>query len=323
MEIGMIAAAAMFLQLAAQCGTPLLFGTLGGILGEKAGNLNLGVEGMMMMGAVTGYYVAAVSGHPLLAALAGGLAGAVGAYLYAIITVTFQGNQTVTGLTLTIFGSGIANYIGKDCTSMTLPASVREFYAPISIPGLSKIPLVGKMLFEQSNFVMFGIVLAILIWIYFNKTRAGLNVRMVGENPGAADACGINVNLVKYLHLLAGGFLCGLGGTYLSVVYITRWQNDLVAGLGWIAVALVIFAIWNPIRAIFGGYLFGALRSIGLVLQNTQMVLLGYEIKLDPQLLDMLPYLMTILVLVLMGVQKKKEYQPPGWLSRSYYREER
>lgn len=323
METGFIVAAAMFLQLAAQCGTPLLFGTLGGILGEKAGNLNLGVEGMMMMGAVTGYYVAAVTGHPVLAAFAGGLAGMVGALLYAIITVTFQGNQTVTGLTLTIFGCGISNYVGKECTSMTLPASVREFYAPIVVPGLSKIPLIGKMIFEQSSFVILAIVLALLIWIYLNKTRIGLNVRMVGENPSAADACGINVNLYKYAHILAGGFLCGLGGTYLSVVYITRWQNDLVAGLGWIAVALVIFAIWNPVRAIFGGYLFGALRSIGLVLQNTQMALFGHEIKLDPQLLDMLPYIMTIIVLVLIGIQKKKEYQPPGWLSRSYYREDR
>lgn len=323
MDTGFLVAAAMFLQLAAQCGTPLLFGTLGGILGEKAGNLNLGVEGMMMMGAVTGYYVAAVTGHPILAAFAGGLAGAVGALLYAIITVTFQGNQTVTGLTLTIFGIGISNYVGKECTSMTLPASVREFYAPIVVPGLSKIPLIGKMIFEQSSFVALAIVLAVLIWIYLNKTRIGLNVRMVGENPSAADACGINVNLYKYTHILAGGFLCGLGGTYLSVVYITRWQNDLVAGLGWIAVALVIFAIWNPVRAIFGGYLFGALRSIGLVLQNTQMTLFGYEIKLDPQLLDMLPYIMTIIVLVLIGIQKKKEYQPPGWLSRSYYREDR
>jgi ABC-type uncharacterized transport system permease subunit len=313
----------LFLQLAAQSGTPLLLGTLGGILGEKAGNLNLGVEGMMMMGAVAGFYAGVVTGNAWLVLLAAGLAGALGALLYAIVTVTFQGNQTVTGLTLTIFGTGVANYVGQDYTSWTLPASVTEVFRKVAVPYLSDIPLLGPMLFNQSIYVMLAIVLAILIWIYLNKTRLGLNLRMVGENPAAADASGINVNLYKYVHLLAGGFLCGLGGAFLSVVFITRWQVNLTAGLGWIAVALVIFCTWNPILAIIGGYFFGGLRSLGLMMQNTKLTFLGFSLSLNPQFLDTLPYLMTVFVLVIISIRGKKESQPPGWLSLPYYREDR
>jgi simple sugar transport system permease protein len=146
---------------------------------------------------------------------------------------------------------------------------------------------------------------------------------MVGENPAAADASGINVSLYKYVHIIVGGFLCGLGGAYLSVVFITRWQVSLTAGLGWIAVALVIFCTWNPLLAILGGYFFGGLRSLGLMLQNTEMTFLGFSLNLNPQFLDTLPYLITVVVLVLISIRNKKENQPPAWLSLPYYREER
>jgi len=313
----------LFLQLAAQSGTPLLFGTLGGILGEKAGNLNLGVEGMMMMGAVAGFYAGVVTANPLMVLLFAGLAGALGALIYAIVTVTFQGNQTVTGLTLTIFGTGIANYVGQNITSWTLPEKVVYAFRRVKIPYLSEIPLIGPMIFNQSVYLMLAIVLAVLIWIYLNKTRPGLNLRMVGENPAAADANGINVTLYKYVHLLAGGFLCGLGGAFLSVVFITRWQINLTAGLGWIAVALVIFCTWNPLLAVIGGYFFGGLRSLGIMMQNTKLNILGISLTLNAQFLDTLPYLMTIIVLVLISIRGRKESQPPAWLGLPYYREDR
>lgn len=313
----------LFLQLAAQSGTPLLFGTLGGILSEKAGNLNLGVEGMMMLGAMAGFYAGVVTGNPLLVILVSGCAGAFGALLYAIVAVTFKGNQIVTGLTLTIFGTGLANYFGQNITSWTLPESVTHAFRSIKIPYLSEIPIVGRMLFNQSFYLTLGLILAVTLWIYLNKTRLGLNLRMVGENPAAADASGISVNRYKYLHLMAGGFLCGMGGAYLSVVFITRWQVSLTAGLGWIAVALVIFSTWNPLLAILGGYFFGALRSLGLMLQNTQLSLFGLTFSVNAQLLDMLPYLMTIFVLVLTSIRDKKENQPPAWLGQPYFREDR
>ncbi|MFR7474582.1 MAG: ABC transporter permease, partial [Christensenellales bacterium] len=240
--MGWITATALFLQISVQMGTPILFGTLGGILGEKTGNLNLGVEGMMIMGAAVGFKVALVTANPWLAVLAAGIAGALGALIYCIVTVTFKGNQTVTGLALTIFGTGFAGMLGKSMSGVSLPQPVLDTFAAYDVPGLSKIPILGEAFFQQSIYVQIAPILAVLIYFFIKKTRIGLNMRAVGENPAAADASGINVNRYKYLSLLAGGFLCGVGGAYLSLVFVPSWQDNITNGLGWIAVALVIFS---------------------------------------------------------------------------------
>jgi len=321
--MGFLESLSLFLQSAVQLGTPLLFGTIGGIICEKAGHLNLGIEGMMLMGAVMGFFTGFHTGNAALAIVAAFLAGALGALLYAIVTVTFQGNQTVTGLVLSIFGTGFSSFVGQSLATETIPTTVTAPLAAIEIPGLSKIPVLGNMLFDQSLYVHAGIIIAILMYFYLQKTRAGLNLRMIGENPGAADASGINITLYKYIHILVGGGLCGLGGGYLTLVYVPRWQNEMTSGMGWISVALIIVATWNPLKAIFIAYLFGMLRSVGFKLQNLAIPMFGKEITISSQFLDMLPYIMTIVVLVFIALRKKRENQPPAWLSNSYFREDR
>lgn len=303
----------LFLQTSVQTGTHILFAILGGILCEKAGNSNLGIEGMMLLGAIAGFATALVSANPLLAMLAAGCAGALGALIYAFITITLRGNQTVTGLVLTIFGTGVSGFFEKNVSGKALPENVQNFFAPKAIPLLNKIPVLGPMLFDQSVYVYLSIVLAVLLWVYLHYTRSGLNLRAVGENPAAADASGINVTAVKYIHVLAGGFLCGIGGAFLSLVFVPRWQNNITAGAGWIAVAFVIFCTWDPLKAILAAWAFGALRGVGFKFQ-------GF---MNAQLLDMLPYVATIVILVLISLRKKREHQPPEALGNPYFREER
>ncbi|MDR2632396.1 MAG: ABC transporter permease [Treponema sp.] len=314
---------ALFLQTAVQMGTHILFAVLGGILCEKVGNLNLGIEGMMLMGASLGYAAALGTGNPGAALLASGLAGAGGACIYALITVSLRGNQVVTGLILTIFGTGVSGFLGKSLSGKPLPETVSRAFAPLSVPALHRLPLIGRIFFEQSPYVLAGMVLALLLYGYFQYTRPGLNARAVGENPAVADASGIPVNRYKYLHIVAGGFLCGLGGAYLSLVFVPRWQENITAGAGWIAVALVIFSTWNPLKAIFAAYLFGALKGVGFKFQNSNLFLLGKKLVFYPQLLDMLPYLATIVMLLVITRRKKKEYQSPAGLGQPYFREER
>lgn len=313
----------LFLQTSAQTGTHVLFATLGAILCEKAGNLNLGVEGMMLLGASVGFSVGLQTGSPILSLLAAGLAGASGALIYAFITVTLRGNQTVTGLVLTIFGTGVSGIIGRSISGTALPQSIITAFASRRIPILADIPIVGKMLFEQSILVQISLLTALVLYLYLNKTRVGLNTRVVGENPSAADASGVNVSLYKYGNILMGGFLCGVGGAYLSMVFVPRWQDNITAGTGWIAVALVIFSTWNPLRAIFASYMFGALRGLGYKLQNVSFPFLGGSFTISSSLLDMVPYLATILVLVFISAKKRKENQAPMGLSVPYFREER
>ncbi len=307
---------ASFFAAAIVAGTPLLFATLGEIITEKAGNLNLGVEGMMLMGAVMGFLVGLKTQSPFLALLAACLAGASGALIYAFLTVTLRANQVVSGLTLTIFGTGFSGFIGKSLVGEKMPAPIRDFFSPTEVPLLSKLPIVGPVLFKQDLFVYLGYFLAIILGIYLYKTSFGLNLTAVGENPAAADVASISVSLYKYVHILLGGALCGLGGAYLSLVYVPTWQENITAGRGWIAVALVIFATWNPIKALFGSYLFGGLDIIGFRIQGSEFVVNQYFI-------NMLPYLVTIIVLVSISFRKSKKNAPPGALSVPYFREER
>lgn len=311
---------ALFLQIAVQGGTPLLFGTLGGIMNEKVGHLNLGVEGMMMLGACMGYWAALKTESAIVAILVAGLAGTICALIYAVLTVTFRTNHTVTGLVTTIFGTGLANFIGKSLSTQTLSREFTEQLAAVKIPVLSEIPILGEMLFNQSIYVHIAILCAVLIYVYMKKTSLGLKMRMIGENPGAADASGINITLYKYVHILIGGFLSGLGGAYITLVYVPVWTESVTGGQGWIAVALVIFSIWSPIKAIFGAYFFGMLRGLGFKLQNVAIPLIG---TIPSQFLDMVPYIVTILALVFMTLRKKKENQGPAALGMPYFREDR
>lgn len=306
----------LFLAAAVVAGTPLLFATLGELLTEKAGNLNLGVEGMMLMGAVMGFSVGLKSGNPALALLGAILAGAIGAAVYALLTVTLHANQVVTGLTLTIFGTGYASFVGQGFMGIPAPAAIKTVFAKIELPLLSKIPVIGPAFFNQDPFIYFGYFVTIFIAFYLWKTKKGLNLRAVGENPAAADASGINVTLYKYIHIILGGSLCGLGGAYMSLVNIPVWQENVVAGRGWIAVALVIFASWKPYKALLGAFLFGGLNILGYRLQSM-------GVHVSQYLVDMVPYLATILIVIISTRKNKKEDMGPAGLSISYFREER
>lgn len=302
------------LQTAVQMGTPLLFATLGAIMCEKVGHLNLGVEGMMILGAMTGFFAGTLTESPIIVILVSAFAGMIGALIYALITVTFMGNQTVTGLVLTIFGTGVANFYGTSLQGQAMLNS--NAFKAVELPILSNIPYIGKALFNQSIYVYISLILAVGIWFYINKTKFGLNMRAIGENPASADASGINITLYKYVHILIGGALCGMGGAYISTSFVGRWQQSITGGQGYIAVALVIFAMWSPIKAIFGAYLFGILRGAGIIFQNVPI----FGVTVSSQLLDMIPYVMTIIVLISM---RKMNNKAPNALGVSYFREDR
>lgn len=306
-----------FLAAAVVAGTPLLFATLGELLTEKVGNLNLGVEGMMLMGSVIGFMAGISTGNPIIAMIAAAIAGGFGALIYAFLTISLRANQVVCGLTLTIFGTGFSSMVGKNLIGQVTPDTIKNFFVPIRIPIIGHIPFIGDIFFNHDVFVYFGYIMTILLFIYLYKTAKGLNTLAVGENPAAADAASINVNVYKYANTLIGGALCGLGGAYLSLVYVPAWQENVTAGRGWIAVALVIFATWKPQRAIIGAYLFGGLDILGFRLQG----LPGFEIS--QYLIDLLPYVVTIVILVIVSMRKSGKNSPPAGLSVPYFREER
>lgn len=312
-----------FVYAAVLAGTPLLFGTLGEVLTEKSGNLNLGVEGMMYLGAIAGFYAGYVTNSVIAALAMAFVGGALGALIYAVLTVTFKANQNVTGLTLSIFGMGFANFVGENliATSSTrsavLSSYVKSAFVPLVIPGASGLPYVGKLLFNYNLFVYLGIVLAIVMGLYLNRTRRGLNLRAVGENPAAADAAGVSVSRYKYIHITIGGGICGLGGAYVSMITCGgSWTYNCINGLGWIAVALVIFASWSPYRAIIGSLVFGALSVLRLYIPAS-------AVNIPIALFAMLPFLMTACVLVVSSARKSRAHAQPKGCGINYYREER
>lgn len=312
-----------FLVAAVLAGTPLLFGTVGEIINEKAGHLNLGVEGMMAIGACAGFMAGYRSDSLIIAVIAAFLAGAAGALIYALLTVTFMADQNVTGLTLTIFGCGISNFIGEyniarsETGNLKLPEHITSQIRNLDIPVLSDIPVVGKLLFSYNIFVYFGVVIAIIVFIYLNKTKSGLNLRTIGENPAAADAVGIHVARNKYISLLIGGGICGIGGAYCSMIICGGvWMSDSVNGLGWISVALVIFAAWSPLKAIGGSLVFGAFSVLKYYMPKS-------VITLPNAFYDMLPFLITALILVITSVRKNKGRAQPASCGINYFREER
>lgn len=303
----------VILSAAITAGTPILFAALGEILCERSGVLNLGVEGMMLVGAVAGFSAAVVSGSPWLGLLAAMAAGGALSLVHAFLSITLRSNQVVSGLALTIFGTGLSSFLGKKYIGVPAPAS----FVKISIPLLKNIPLIGPALFEQDAMVYISLILVPVIWYYINKTRYGLNLRAVGENPSAADAAGINVSLIQYVHVFLGGALAGLGGAYLSLAYAPSWLENMVAGRGWIAVALVIFASWDPLKALIGSYIFGGLDILGFRLQTLGVMIPSFFLK-------MLPYIFTVVVLVITTSRKNRYvWMGPAALGQPYDREER
>ena len=321
----------IFIQKAIGQGIGILFGANGEILTEKSGNLNLGVPGMMYMGGIAGLsaaflYENAVA-NPLpvvgfmLSILASALAGALGGLIYSFLTTSLRANQNVTGLALITFGVGVGNFFGGSLSKLsggvgqisvaTTAGAFRE-----RIPLLKDIPILGDVLFSYGFLTYFSIALSIYLAWYINRTRRGLNLRAVGEMPATADAAGINVTTYKYLATCIGGAICGLGGLYFVMEYSGgTWTNNGFGDRGWLAIALVIFARWNPLHAIWGSILFGALYILYLYIPG-----LGRNMQ---EIFKMLPYIVTILVLVLTSLRKKKEDQPPESLGLAYFREER
>lgn len=288
--------------------TPLVFAAIGELIVEKSGVLNLGVEGLMIIGAIAGFATTIETGSFVLGILAAIAAGAVMAFLFGILTQTLLANQVATGLALTMFGLGLAALLGQGYAGK----SVADF-PRLYIPGLSDLPVVGPLLFSQDFLVYVSIGLVIAVAWFLKNTRGGLIIRAIGENHDAAHTIGYPVVRYRYYTLLFGGACAGLGGAYLSLVQTPLWVENMTAGRGWIALALVVFAAWRPGRALLGAYLFGGITILQLHSQ-------GFGINIEPQLLAMLPYLATILVLVLISRDKLKvRLNAPASLARSFY----
>ncbi|PWH15908.1 MAG: ABC transporter permease [Anaerolineae bacterium] len=296
---------------AIRAGTPLLYGTLGEVYAERSGVLNLGMEGMMIMGAVSGFAVAQITNNAGWGLLAAALVGGLLALVHAFASITLRVNQVVSGLALTMLGLGISSLMGKQFVGQPLAARLQ----PVDIPILSDLPILGELFFQFDVMVYISIVLVPVLWFVLYKTRLGVTLRSVGENPSAADALGVNVTFVRYAAVVFGGMLAGIGGSYLSIAYAPAWIEGMTAGAGWIVVALTIFAMWDPSRALLGAYLFGGVRVLQFRLQ---------PLGISPNLLNMLPYVLTILVLWLSsGQAAKRRLGAPAALMTAYSREER
>ena len=320
------------LQSAVCFGTVIMFGAIGEILTEKSGNLNLGVPGIMYLGGIAGlaasFFYEFNNPDPnklvclLVSFLAAFGAAALGGLLYSFLTITLRANQNVTGLTLTIFGGGVANFFGGSLSTMAggvgqISVSATSSIYKANIANAAGMGSVGSLFFSYGFMVYLAIVTAMIMHLFLTRTRPGLNLRAVGENPATADAAGINVTRYKYLATCIGAGVSGMGGLYYTMDYIKgTWANDgTIESLGWLAVALVIFATWRSVNAIWGSYLFGLLFWVYLIIPG-----LGRK---DIELFKMLPYLVTIVVLVVISLRKKRKNQPPASLGLPYFREER
>lgn len=297
------------LRAAIPAGTPLLFGTLGEVYTERSGVLNLGVEGLMIMGSVTAFGVAFTTGNVWLAVALAALAGGLLALVHAFVTITLKVNQVVSGLAITMIGLGVSGIMGRQYIGK--PLGVR--FAPLEIPVLSDLPILGPLLFQFDPLVYISMLLAPALWFVLYRTRWGLSLRSVGENPATADTLGVNIVVVRYLAVFFGGLLAGVGGAYLSVVYAPSWIEGMTAGAGWIVIALTIFAMWDPLRALLGAYLFGGVRVLQYRLQ---------PLGISPNLLAMLPFIFTILVLMASaGEAMRRRIGAPAALMQPYSRE--
>jgi simple sugar transport system permease protein len=283
--------------------TPLILAALGELVTEKSGVLNLGVEGMMLIGAVAGFILTVVTGNIYLGLLIALISGIAIALIHAVLTITIGANQVATGLALSIFASGLSAFVGADYVGKTITG-----LQPLGIPILKSIPLLNQDIVVYSS-----IILVILVSWFLRKTRSGLVLRSVGESPEAADALGLPVVKVRYFAVMFGGAMAGLAGGYLSLAYTPLWAENMTAGRGWIAIALVVFATWKPVRILYGAYLFGGVSAIQLIVQG-----LGFNIS--PYLLSSLPYLATIVVLVIISRDATRiQLVAPASLGERFY----
>lgn len=298
-------------------GTAILLATVGEIFAERAGVLNLGVEGMMLMGAMTAFGVAHQTGNPWLGLLAAAAVGGGLALLHGLVVITLRGDQVVSGLALTFLGTGLSAVLGAPLVEVRQAPRLPT----VPIPGLAELPILGPILFQHNVIVYLGFLLVPCAWFYIYRTRPGLTLRALGEHPAAADAMGVNVYAQRYFYVMLGGLLAGMSGAALTLAITPLWIEGITAGQGWIAVGLVIFAGWNPLQAAVGSYLFGAIRRLPLDLQNLAFFLqnphYGY-------FMNMLPYLFTIIVLVIGSrAALRRRLGAPAALGIPYVREER
>ena len=330
--MGFFAKIMAFIAAAMIQGTPLLFGATGEIITEKSGNLNLGIPGIMYIGGISGIIGGYLYEHfcaepvPILCVIISLLASVIGsafiAFIYSFLTITLTANQNVVGLALTTLGVGLGNFYGGSLLKFFGETGSISLYITgnaykTKIPFLSDhLGIVGDTFFSFGFLVYLAIIIAILSQWFINRTRAGLTLRAIGENPATADAAGINVSLYKYIATCVGGAIAGLGGLYFVMDYTTgAWTNNGFGDRGWLAIAIVIFALWKPKSAIFSSYVFGGLYIASVFISG-----LSGSTK---ELIKMLPYLVTIIVLVFTSSRKKREHQPPAALGQSYFREER
>lgn len=301
------------LAAAIRSGTPVLYAVMGEILSERAGVMNLGIEGVMLVGAFAGFAVTLSTGSPALGIAAAFVAGVLLTTVHAFLCIGMGANQVVSGLALSMAGGGMSALLGRDYIGKTISGMM-----PYKVPILGDIPIVGPLFFNHDVMVYFSYALVAFLFWYIFRTRGGLNLRAVGENPRAADAMGLSVTRARYFYSLLGGGLAGVAGGYLSVVYTQMWVEGMTAGRGWIAVALVIFGIWHPMRAALGCYLFGGIDAL-------QMRMQAAGTSIPAPLLLMLPYLMTLVVLTAISIRKGRGVLlgAPASLGIPFRREER
>ncbi|MBQ9061697.1 MAG: ABC transporter permease [Eubacterium sp.] len=291
----------------------VLYAAIGEIFAERAGVMNLGLEGIMLMGAVSGYLVAVHRQNLALAMLVVIVVGAALGLVFAFLTVSLQSDQTVAGMAMLTFGTGLSGFIGKEVSGVNANLA----FNPIAIPGLSKIPVIGPSLFNQSILVYIMYIIIPVSMIYLYKTRAGMILRALGENPAALDSAGYNVYALRYAYVIFGSVMTAVSGACISLDYTNFWSDGMTSGKGWIAVALVVFAAWNPLVAVFGGLLFGAISIIGIDIQM-------YFPQVPSQFFSALPYIATIIALIFTtGNFRKRRSSAPAALTIPYDRESR
>jgi general nucleoside transport system permease protein len=301
----------VLLEAAVRAGTPILLAALGELLAERAGVLNLGVEGMMLVGALAGFIVGQQSGDPWIGVLAAAVAGLMLSGVHAFLSVSLRANQVGSGLALAIFGMGLSGLFGRPFVGV--PA---KGFAPIAVPWLAEIPFLGRVFFQHDPLVYVTYLLVPSLWVLVYRTRLGLKVRAVGEHPRSADALGISVVVVRYSCVLVGGLMAGIGGAYLSLAYTQLWVDNMTAGRGWTALAMVIFGGWDPVRTALGAYLFGGVQALQLRLQAVGVTVPTY-------LLMMTPYAFTVLALIAASAGRgRRRLGTPTALGTAYARGE-
>jgi simple sugar transport system permease protein len=304
-------------------GTPLVFATVGEIITERSGILNLGVQGTMLVGAVAGFWATFNTGGGFglfLGVVAAILAGGAISMIHAFLSISLRVNQIVSGLALTLFGTGLASFLGKVGSDPLVGEPSRATFQPIFEGGITELPLIGPILLSHDIMVYVGVLTAAVASFYLFHTRMGLTVRAVGEDPASAEAAGINVNTVRYIHVVVGGALSGLGGAYFALKIVPTWQDDPFRAAGWIAIALVILSSWRPWRALFVAYLFGSAQFLELQIQT-----LGEPWNAIPAtLLAMIPFLMAIIAMIVFaGGKRARLLGAPAALAIPYFREQR